>query len=86
MTKTHVVVEMNYPICLILMSYMARYGRESFKDAGELVEKIITLEEERVPVWDVSYVINRLSNTVLPPESVSRNKENLINDTIAMTL
>lgn len=65
-TKTRVIMEMDYPPCLILSAYMLCYGSQPYNNAGELVERILTFEEQHVPVWDITPVLQLLSGTDIP--------------------
>ena len=84
MTKTQVAREMDYHDCLILMAFMSRYGKRSFNNAGELVEKIMELVELQAPVWDVSYVTDRLSHVEEGGGLTRHTKEELVQETISL--
>ena len=71
-TKTMVVIELDYHPSHILMAYVRRYERASYKDAGELVAFVLDLEEKKVSVFNVNCLVQYLL-----AESVSQTRESI---------
>lgn len=87
-TKTEVVIELNYHPCHIIMAYMLQYQKQTYQHAGKLVEVILELVENEVPVFDVDcivqyFVLKSSSHTSRHYQSFSY-KERLIHETMHM--
>ena len=64
-TRTQVALEFKYDPWLIIIATLRNYPDHTYRDAGELVEAVLSLEEAHIPTWNAQTVIDWFST--LPP-------------------
>ena len=64
-TRTQVALEFKYDPWLIIIATLRNYPDRTYRDAGELVEAVLSLEEAHIPTWNAQTVIDWFSS--LPP-------------------
>ena len=64
-TRTRVALEFKYDPWLIIIATLRNYPDRTYRDAGELVEAVLSLEEAHIPTWNAQTVIDWFSS--LPP-------------------
>ena len=58
-------LEFKYDPWLIIIATLRNYPDRTYRDAGELVEAVLSLEEAHIPTWNAQTVIDWFSS--LPP-------------------
>ena len=68
-TKTTVALEMGHHPCHVMMAYMRHFPTCHYRHAGEFVETLLTMEEEKIPTWNVSDLIKWIKRSAPFPAS-----------------